>query len=118
MKDVYSSGSRNAKEYEVFVKMNPGLFQPVYQEDCERQGASGRDKLAIWHKVAGELWEKSTEESKVAVRAEIAAAKEAKSEDDNSCTPSDYQKYVSSLLNSFCGGLNLRSGTGRDYLHY
>ncbi|KAJ2921598.1 hypothetical protein H1R20_g15504, partial [Candolleomyces eurysporus] len=97
IKDIYSSGSRNAKEYEVFVKQNLDTFQPVYQAECKSQGASGRAKLPIWHKVAGELWEKSTEETKAAVQAELAAAKQAKPEDDDPCTPIEYQKHWEKL---------------------
>jgi hypothetical protein len=96
LKDIYAeSGSRNAKEYEVFVRLNPDLFQSLYDAECKREGVSGRDRLPVWHKVAVGLWEKATEEQKEAVHADIAAAKEAEAtEQPDPRTPSDYQKYV------------------------
>jgi uncharacterized protein YfaA (DUF2138 family) len=93
MKDIYNSGTRSAKEYEVFVKLNSDTFQPAYKAECIRQGASGRAQLPIWHKVAAELLEKATEEQKAAVQSQIAADKEAElAEESDPLTPSDYQK--------------------------
>lgn len=91
MRDIYASGTRSAKEYEVFVKLNHDVFNLEYEAECTRRGVTGRDKLPIWHKVAGELWEKATEEQKEAVQAELARARE-EADDDDPSTPGDYQK--------------------------
>ncbi|KAJ2932248.1 hypothetical protein H1R20_g4856, partial [Candolleomyces eurysporus] len=99
MKDIYSAGTRNAKKYELFVKQNPDIFQPKYEAECTRQGASGRDKLMIWHKVAREVWEEATGEQRVAVEVELVTAQQGDTVVDqpDPCTPSDYQKYWEKL---------------------
>ncbi|KAJ2919076.1 hypothetical protein MD484_g1361, partial [Candolleomyces efflorescens] len=91
MKDIYAPGTRSAKEYEIFVKQNPDQFQPKYEAECALQGVSGRDRLPVWHKIAGEMWEKATPEEKAAVQAQILADKD---EEPAPSTPSEYQKYV------------------------
>ncbi|KAJ2936119.1 hypothetical protein H1R20_g978, partial [Candolleomyces eurysporus] len=96
MKDIYSAGTRSAKEYEVFVKQNPDVFSPQYKAECKDQGAKGRDRLPIWHKVAGELWEKATVDQKEAVQVELARAREEVDEPDPS-TPADHQKFWDKL---------------------
>ncbi|KAJ2926544.1 hypothetical protein H1R20_g10550, partial [Candolleomyces eurysporus] len=99
MKDIYSVGTRNAKRYEVFVKQNPDIFQPEYEAQCTLQGASGRDKLMIWHKVAKAVWEKATGEQRVAVESELVTAQQTDTvvDEPDPCTPSDYQKYWDKL---------------------
>jgi DeoR/GlpR family transcriptional regulator of sugar metabolism len=93
MKDIYASGSRVAKEYEVFVKEYSDLFLPMYEAECVNQGAVGRARLPIWHKVAKELWSTATEQQKEVVKARIKSAKEAGAADEpGPTTPADYQK--------------------------
>ncbi|KAJ2924243.1 hypothetical protein H1R20_g12850, partial [Candolleomyces eurysporus] len=96
IKEVYAdSGTRQAKEYEVFVKLNNNIFVPEWNEECQRQGLRGRSKLTVWHKVARKLWDKATEDQKAAVRAYLATSlKDGEGTDlPDPCTPSDYQKY-------------------------
>jgi hypothetical protein len=87
--------------YEIFVKQNPDLFQAQYLSECSRQGSAGTNKLAIWHKVAGQLWEAATPEQKETAEAQLAVTKEAKTSDPpDLSTPDEYQKYVA--LNRNC----------------
>lgn len=93
MKDIYASGSRTVKEYEIFVKEYGDLFLPKYEAECALQGAVGRACLPIWHKVAKTLWSNATEEQKEAVLARISSIKEASTVDEPSATsPAEYQK--------------------------
>lgn len=91
---MYSeSGTRQAKEYEVFVKLNPDVVAPVYEAECQRQGKEGRSKLPVWHKVGRDLWDKATEDQKTAVQAHLASLKDDEGPDlADPRTPSDYQK--------------------------
>ncbi|KAJ2914680.1 hypothetical protein MD484_g5746, partial [Candolleomyces efflorescens] len=98
MKDIYASGTRGAKEYEGFVKQYPDIFLPAYEAECANQGAEGRARLSIWHKIAKELWAKATDEQKEAVQSRLNAAKQAMStEEQGPSTPAEYQKYWEKL---------------------
>ncbi|RXW13409.1 hypothetical protein EST38_g12446 [Candolleomyces aberdarensis] len=98
MRDIYASGTRNSKEYEIYVKMYPGIFQPAYEAECTRLSVCGRAKLSIWHKIAREVWEDATDEEKAAVQAQLILDKEANAtEEEDPCTPSDYQKFWEKL---------------------
>ncbi|RXW14658.1 hypothetical protein EST38_g11196, partial [Candolleomyces aberdarensis] len=114
MKDIYNSGTRGPKKYEVFAKLNSDAFQPAYKAECLHQGASGRSKLPIWHKVAAELLEHATEEQKAAIHAQIAADRaEMAAEEQNPLTPSDYQKYwekLPAILSKTVGPLVRKAG--------
>ncbi|RXW14547.1 hypothetical protein EST38_g11302 [Candolleomyces aberdarensis] len=102
MKDIYALGTRSAKEYEVFVKEHPDVFLPIYEAECVRQGAEGRARLSIWHRIAKEQWLQATEGQKASVQARLTAAKEASmAEEPNASTPADYQKYVYIILAIF-----------------
>jgi hypothetical protein len=102
MKDIYASGTRGAKEYEGFVKQYPDIFLPAYETECVHQGAEGRARLPIWHRVAKELWTKATDEQKEAVQARLTTAKEAViAEEQGPSTPADYQKCVCLTLAIF-----------------
>jgi hypothetical protein len=93
IKEVYAeSGTRQAKEYEIFVKLNPDIFGPLYEAECKRQGLVGRSKLSVWHKVAGELWDQATEDQKKAVQAHLASLKDEGVDLPDPRTPSEYQK--------------------------
>ncbi|RXW17172.1 hypothetical protein EST38_g8681 [Candolleomyces aberdarensis] len=98
MKEIYASGTRNSKEYEIYVKMYPDIFQPAYKAECVRLSVSGRAKLSIWHKMAREMWENASDEEKAAVQAQLILDKEANTiEEDNPCAPDDYQKFWEKL---------------------
>lgn len=102
MKDIYASGTRSAKEYEVFVKEHHDIFLPKYEAECVRQGAEGRARLSIWHRVAKEQWTQATEEQKAVVQARLTATKEAgMAEEPGASTPAEYQKYVYIILTIF-----------------
>jgi hypothetical protein len=95
MREIYAGGTRTGKEYEVYVKMYPGVFQPAYDAECSRIGATGRAKLAVWHKIAKEVWENASDEEKSAVQAQIIVDREAAaSEEQDPSSPDDYQGYV------------------------
>ena len=95
MRDIYAGGTRTGKEYEVYVKMYPEVFQPAYDAECARLNATGRSKLTVWHKIAKEVWENASDEEKTAVQAQLILDKEAiTAEEEDPSTPDDYQKYV------------------------
>ncbi|RXW15646.1 hypothetical protein EST38_g10204 [Candolleomyces aberdarensis] len=93
MREIYAGGTRTGKEYEVYVKMYPGAFQPAYDAECSRICATGRAKLAVWHKIAKEVWENASDEEKSAVQAQLILDKEAvASEEQDPSSPDDYQR--------------------------
>lgn len=95
MREIYSGGTRTGKEYEVYVKMYPNSFQPVYDAECDRLDATGRAKLTVWHKIAKEVWENASDEEKNAVQAQLVLDKEASTaEEEDPITPDDYQRYA------------------------
>ena len=113
-------GTRAAKEYEIFVKRNPDVFQPIYDAECASKGVSGRGKLPVWHKIAKELWDEATEEQKLEVHEEIAAMKvDTEVDEADPSTPEEYQKRVfllcSSIVVFFILGV---SGIGKSYLQF
>ncbi|KAJ2927456.1 hypothetical protein H1R20_g9638, partial [Candolleomyces eurysporus] len=95
MREIYTAGTRTGKEYEVYVKMYPDVFQPAYDAECARLSANGRAKLTVWHRIAKEVWENASDEEKAAVQAQLILDREASTaEEEDPCTPDDYQKYV------------------------
>jgi hypothetical protein len=95
MRDIYAGGTRTRKEYEVYAKMYPEVFQPAYDAACACLGATGRAKLSVWHKITKEVWENASDEEKASVQAQLILDKDAvTAEEEDPSSPDDYQKYV------------------------
>lgn len=100
--------TRDPKAYEVFAGLFPDVVKPVFEGACAEKGATGRNKLPIWHSTAKTLWSQATHEQQQAVNAKLeekveeptnALSKMLDLDEDN--TPESYQQYENIFLYLF-----------------
>lgn len=88
--NIYSGRKRAQKPYEVFAKLYPETVEEAKERRCDEEGIEGRQKLAVWHEVAKQLYDSATEDQLEAVRIEMNHELGAESGD----SPGSYLRFV------------------------
>ncbi|KAJ3505518.1 hypothetical protein NMY22_g17558 [Coprinellus aureogranulatus] len=102
LKSIYhSTRTRGHKSYEVFARLYRDVVDPVVEEACRVQAASGKAKLPIWHRVAARLWRNASQEQIDAVNTQIVKEDLGEEDDDPKSngepSPETYQHYLKLL---------------------